>query len=338
VTGGAEVAGGADDRTADGAGAEPPVARHPAVARLIAVARVLVVLLVVAVVAYAVYRDWTAVSATLGQLSPGVLVLALVLASAGLGATVKTWQHLLAALGSPLRTPHASQVFLTGQLARYLPGSVWAFLLQAQLAHRHQIPRSRSLLAVLLAVGVTTVTGLTTAVVAVPVFADEWGPATWLLLGGPLTLVFLVPRLLTWVSNTALRVLRRPPLLLPIPGRPVAVAALWAVFSWLCYGAQLWLLATSTGGVPVTDLPLATATFALAVCAGFLAFVLPSGVGVREAVITVGLSSVMPAGAALALALVSRLVCTAADVLGALGAAVAVKVVDRGQGRSQPGR
>ena len=311
--------------------ARRPPERRPAVARLIAAARVLVVVLVVAVVAGVVYRDWTAVSATLGQLSLGTLVLALVLAQVGLGATVMTWRHLLAALGSPLRLPHASQVFLTGQLARYLPGSVWAFLLQAQLAQRYDVPRVRSLLAVLLAVGVTTVTGLTIAVVAVPALAAEWGPATRLLLAGPLTLVFLVPRLLTLVSNAALRVLRRPRLIDPIPGRPVALAVGWAVLSWLCLGAHLWVLAASAG-VGAAQLPLVTATFALAVCAGFLAFVLPSGVGVREAVVVAGLSTVMPAGAALALALVSRLMCTTADVLGAAGATVAAKLADRGQG------
>ena len=305
---------------------------RPVVRRLVTAARVLVIVLVVSAVAVVVYRDWTAVSATLAQLSLGTLVLALVLAQVGLAATVMTWRHLLAALGSPLRVPYAGQVFLTGQLARYLPGSVWAFLLQAQLAQRYDVPRTRSLLAVLLAVGVTTVTGLTIAVVAVPVLAAQWGPATWLLLAAPLTLLFLVPRLLTRVSNAALRVLRRPRLAEPIPGRPVALAAGWAVLSWLCYGAHLWVLAASVGGVGAADLPLVTATFALAVCAGFLAFVLPSGVGVREAVLVVGLSTVVPAGAALALALVSRLMCTTADVLGAAGATVAAKVADRGQG------
>ena len=305
--------------------------RHPLVARLFAAARVLVIVLVVGVVAGVVYRDWTAVSATLGKLSPGTLVLALVLAQVGLFSTVMTWRHLLAALGSPLRVPFAGQVFLTGQLARYLPGSVWAFLLQAQLAQRYDVPRARSLLAVLLAVGVTTVTGLTIAVVAVPALVAQWGPATWLLLAGPLTLIFLVPRLLTLVSNIALRVLRRPRLTAPIPGRPVALAAGWAVLSWLCMGAHLWVLAASAG-VGATELPLVTATFSLAVCAGFLAFVLPSGVGVREAVLVAGLSTVLPAGAALALALVSRLLCTTADVLGAAGAMVAAKLADRGQG------
>ncbi len=303
---------------------EPPVRpTHPALAAGLAIVRVLVVAVVLAAVGYAVSREWDAVSEAIVLISPLTIALALLGAMVGLGATVKTWQLLLGALGSELHGAHAAQVFLTGQLARYLPGSVWAFLLQAQLGRRHEIPRARALLAVLLAVGVTTASGLTIGIVAVPTFAAEWGGWAWVLALGPLSLLCLVPRVLTMISNIVLRLLRRPGLTSAIDGRAILAALAWSVVSWFAYGLQLWALANSTGGLPSQEYPFVTATFALAVCAGFLAFLLPSGVGVREAVIAVGLSTFMPAGAALAIALVSRLVCTAADVLGA-GCAVAI--------------
>jgi uncharacterized membrane protein YbhN (UPF0104 family) len=306
---------------------------RPALAKLGLVLRPLAVALVVAAVAYAVERDWTAVSRTVSRLSPLTVAASLLGALVGLLATVKSWQHLLHGLGSPLRTVPASQVFLTGQLARYLPGSVWAFLLQAQLGRRHAIPRTRSLIGVLLAVGVTTVSGLSLAVVTIPALESQWGSWVWLLAAGPLGLVCLLPRVLTALANLALRVLRRPPLVQPLPGRAVLAALLWSLVSWGAYGGQLWILGRDSSGLGVGSLPLATGAFALAVCAGFVAFVLPSGVGVREAVITVSLTSVMAPGTALAIALVSRLVCTAADVIGALVAGLVGHLAERRAGR-----
>jgi hypothetical protein len=50
---------------------------------------------------------------------------------------------------------------------------------------------------------------------------------------------------------------------------------------------------------------------------GFLALVTPAGLGVREGVLTLALAQVMPAGAALAVALLSRLWMMLVELLGA---------------------
>ena len=51
---------------------------------------------------------------------------------------------------------------------------------------------------------------------------------------------------------------------------------------------------------------------------GFLVFVAPSGIGVREAVIVVALAPVLDHPEALAVALVARLLFTLADLLAAV--------------------
>ena len=51
--------------------------------------------------------------------------------------------------------------------------------------------------------------------------------------------------------------------------------------------------------------------------AGFLVFVAPSGIGIREAVLVAALAPVLDTGEALSVALVVRLVFTLADLLAA---------------------
>ena len=308
-------------------------ARHPVVQRSLSLLRLLLVLAVAGAVAYAVIRDWSSVRMTLRDLSLKSLIVSLLAAMAALLATVQVWRQLLAATGHPLGGAHAARVYLGGQLARYLPGSVWAFLAQAQLAQRHEIPRMRSIVAVLLTVTVTTATGLSISVFAVPSLTHRWGAVAWVLVAAPLSLVALVPRVLTRIGNSILRLLRRPGLSAPLAPGNVYRAVCWSLLGWLLSGVQLWALVHHAAHVSGADFPLATAAFALAVCAGFAAFVLPSGVGVREAVIVAGLTSVTSSGVALGLALVSRLLCAVADVLMAAAAVGVARLVDRSSTR-----
>lgn len=318
--------------------ASPAVAaaRHPALHRLIQVGRIVVIVAVLTAVVYAAIREWGAVRQTISLLSWKSLVGSLAAIIIGMFTSVKVWQHLLASTGVALRFRHAALVNLVGQLGKYLPGSVWAFLLQTQLSRRYRISRPRALITLLLAAGLTTVTALTLAVAAAPALARSWGAAAWLLLLGPLTLVTLLPAVLGKIANMALRLLRQPPLPHPPIGSEVLKALLWSMASWGFFGAHLWLLTGSLTKQPLTAFAITTGAFALAMSSGFIAFILPSGVGVREAVLVAGLAPIAAAGPALALALTSRLLFTIADVSSAAVAAVIARAGLR-DGRSPEG-
>jgi hypothetical protein len=75
---------------------------------------------------------------------------------------------------------------------------------------------------------------------------------------------------------------------------------------------------------------LCVGSMGLAMTAGLVAFVLPSGIGARELVIVGGLMAVLPYGQALALAVVSRLLFTVVELASA-GAATLVVRLSRGR-------
>lgn len=291
-----------------------PPSRHPALHRLIQVGRVLVFLAVVAAVCYTAVKEWGEVRKTIDALSWRSLIAAQAAVLIGMLLTVKVWQHLLAAMGTKIRYRAAAEVNLVGQLGKYLPGSVWAFVLQTQLGKRYRIPRARALVALLLSAGVTAVTGLSLAALVAAPLSHRWGPVLWLLALGPLTLLTLIPYVLTKISNLALRAMRRPVFEVSLIGSEILRAMLWSFLSWLFFGAQLWLLMGSQSKQSLHGYVICTGAFALAMTAGFVAFILPSGVGVREAVIVTGLSSLAHSGPALAIALTSRLLFTITDV------------------------
>src|SRR5437870_19557 len=143
--------------TLDGAapGAEGALRR-----RLKAGAQIGAGLALFAIVALAVSRDWRNVHATLVRIAPWELALSGLLALAGLGASVLVWRRSLDELGSRVGVREASKIYLIGQLGKYLPGSVWAFFAQMELARKAGVPRSRSFAASVVAVCINLVTGL----------------------------------------------------------------------------------------------------------------------------------------------------------------------------------
>ena len=67
----------------------------------------------------------------------------------------------------------------------------------------------------------------------------------------------------------------------------------------------------------------------VAMTAGVVAFVLPSGIGARELVIVGALATVLPYGQALALAVVSRVMFTVAELVSAGVATLAAWLATR---------
>jgi glycosyltransferase 2 family protein len=89
---------------------------------------------------------------------------------------------------------------------------------------------------------------------------------------------------------------------------------------WLGMGAATWFVALALGlHLPVSEVLFATSAAWLI---GFLVVPAPGGIGVREAVFVVTLTSVSP-GTASAIAIVARGVSMAADLGGALLSAAA---------------
>lgn len=261
---------------------------------------------------------------------PPAIAGSLLAALVGLLASAVVWRALLADLGSPLPARAALHVFFLGQLGKYVPGMVFAVAAQVELGRDQGVSRSRVAAASLLFMGVLVASGLLVAAATLPLVSpgalDGYG---WVLVALPVGLLLLAPPVLTRLVGLGLRVLRRAPLDRPLGWRAVGTALGAALVMWAAYGVHLWLLLR---GQPLQPGPslllLSLGGYALAWTAGFVVFVAPAGGGARELALVVALAPVLDRAGALAVALVSRVVMTVADLLwGAAGAALRPPVV-----------
>ena len=269
---------------------------------------------------YAVAREWTSVRAALGDLGFATVAAALLSVLAAMVMTMQAWRVLLAGLGSPLPARAASRIMFIGQLGKYLPGSVWPVLAQMELGHAYRVPRHRSATASVLAMVVSLLSGLLTALVTLP-FVAQATAYRWAFAAIPVLMAGLHPRVLNSVLGWLLRVARRPPLDQPLTGRVMAGALAWSCSSWVLYGLQIWLLATRLGAPAGRTALLAIGGFAFAWSVGFLVVFAPAGAGIRDVLLVAILGPVLGVGSATAVALVSRALMTAGDLLTAALAA-----------------
>jgi glycosyltransferase 2 family protein len=255
------------------------------------------------------------------QLRPIVVAQALVFVTVGTACTLLAWRALLADFGSPLPLRPAARIFFLAQLGKYLPGSVWPVLAQMDLGRDHGVPPRRSATVAVLSMALSVGTALVVAAGLLPFGAAEalWRYG-WALAVVPLLVVALHPRVLTPLLNWVFRALGRPPLEQSPTVRGIGAASGWMLLAWVAYGAQLALLVRALGGTGLSAALTSAGAFALAWAVGFLVVVAPAGAGVREAVLVLALAPVLPAGSALLVALVSRVLFTVTD-LGLAGAA-----------------
>ena len=285
--------------------------------------RIALAVLVVVAVAVAVARNWAEVSAQLRRVAAPTLVLAGALACLAPVVTLLGWRALMADLGSPLHLAPAGGIFFVGQLGKYLPGSVWSVVAQAEMGARLHIPRRRSGVVGLITIGLAVVCGFVVGLPAVPLlFRREGLGVGWvLLLALPALLVLLWPRLLNWLIARMLRILRREPLEHQLSGRAVLFTTVCFIAAWVFAGTHVWVLVRSVAEAEPGSGSLAVVSvcgFALASALAMFGFLLPAGIGVREGVLVLLLAPAISTPAATAVVVLARFFTTLADVLFAV--------------------
>jgi hypothetical protein len=267
---------------------------------------------------YGLVAEWPQAHAAMARLRWYPVAGAGLAAVAGSGCMLLAWRTLLADLGSPLTKRAATQVISISQLGKYVPGGVWAFAAQVELASKHEVPRRRCATTVVTWTSVTLGVGLVLAAVALPLTSSAAAEHYWwALCVAPVILVCLYPPVLGRIMNRVLALARRPALERLPSGPGLAKAAAWTAVGWVLWGTQVWLLLRDITGMHAGTFFLSIGAYALAWSAGTMIIIFPGGIGPRELALVAALAPIAPHGSALAVAVVSRVLMTASDLVWA---------------------
>jgi uncharacterized membrane protein YbhN (UPF0104 family) len=276
---------------------------------------------------WAVIAEWDEVVGAIRDLEPWLLALALAATIGNVVAASLVWRRVLADLGTRLGIAPTAKIYFIGQLGKYLPGSVWPVVIQAELGSDYHVPRKRTATATVVALLISVVSAALIVLACMPlsgnVVPDQFRWAVVLIV--PLA-VTLHPKVFGVLADRLLVLVGRAPLEHRTSTRGTAAATSWAMLSWLFSGLQVWLLSISFGApADVRTVLLMTAGYALAWAVGFLVIVAPAGVGAREVALAAVLAPVLDAGEVVVVVLLSRVLFTAVDLVAAGSVALTVR-------------
>lgn len=230
-----------------------------------------------------------------------------------LGLTALSWRSVVPLTAREFPATTASRLFLLSQVGKYLPGGIWNFVAAADLALTAGLPRAAIVGSFFLALIIGLGSGAVLALLLIPQAAEQLGLPTWWI-GAALAVGVLGLAILhqLWPLLRA-----RLPI---VDRRSLLLATALATAGWICAGAMIWALASAFGGEDAGQVSLAVAigAYAFAWVAGFVAFVAPAGLIVREGALIASLATAMPLAEASAVALIARVIVTLIDILGAV--------------------
>ncbi len=280
----------------------------------------LILILALAFIAALVRSQWSQLQSHPWRLAPGWLALSgLTLVGSWL-LELSIWRALLARVGGQLPWPRAARIWFLSALARYVPGNIWQPLGMTALARQRGVRPEATVTSIALYQAINLLAVLPIALAYLLLEGSILGPllggnAGWRVLAAGAALPVLLflgrPAWLVTLVNWGLARLGRPALPLRLTSRGILVLLVAALLDWLLWGLALTGLGLALNAFPLarvgTLLPYLLASFPLAYVVGYLSFVTPGGLAVREGALVLLLAPVLGSGTATLLALALRL-------------------------------
>lgn len=214
-------------------------------------------------------------------------------------------------------------LFHLANITRYLPGRIWGFVRLLSFSSRFDLSKTAVGSSLTLHVGIETAmgglialsllfsTGLQSrAIEVLEKFSGQMLLLTVAVMGFLAGLLFLTPRLAT---HARVFVKSLTPLLkdMRLWGNVLTGHGLL----WFCQGLAFCLFVRSFTPVQWTDAGILTASFAFAWIVGFLSFLTPGGLGIREGLLALLLANDMSAAEATRVALLCRVWMLSAEIV-----------------------
>ena len=228
-------------------------------------------------------------------------------------------------------------LFHLANITRYLPGRIWGIVRLLSLSHRFKLRKTAVGGSLTLHVGIETALGGFIAMfllssrqmrdTALGVLEKMSGHTLLFRLavvGVMTSVIFLIPKVSVYARQT-LKMLREI-------GQPFCQKSFWLPASclrgdggvgilashtllWICQGIAFYLFVRSLVPVAWTNASTLIACYAFAWIVGFLSFLTPGGLGIREGLLGLLLSSYMPVPQATLVALLCRLWMLSAEII-----------------------
>jgi len=264
-----------------------------------------------------VARQWNQLPDFDWRFSPGWLVVSVVCVALFYTVQSELWRVVIHSLGEHIDARPGRAVWGKSLIARYVPTNVLMVVGRVVMAEGHGVPKRVTLASVAyelaLAVGTAVMVG---AYFVIRLPELEGRPARYaLLLLIPAVLVAVHPRVFRPLAAFALGKLGREALPRVLPFGRVLQLCLAYIACWATIGLGLYAFAAAVHPVDLSDLPYIASSYPVAFCVAVVTFIVPSGIGTRDAALATAMAVVLPGTVATAIAVAFRILQTLVELL-----------------------
>lgn len=280
--------------------------------RIVPFLGLLIAVVSLASIGYQLWQMWPRLAAL--EIQPVLALLALLAGCLSLVIPAVLWRTMLHQAGISLSLSKSMYIWFASQVVRYAPGNVWHILGRVYLGQREGLDTLTVSFSMVLELMQSITAALLVGAVSLLFWPQQNVFSLWVLLLIPLLVCYIWPHTihypLVWIfrrKNQPLpeRMLKRRDMLLLLPGY---------CLHWAVYGVGFYLLVQAVYPLPIGAMPSLIGIFSIAWVVGFLSFITPSGLGVREGVLSYLLSFLVPVPVALLLSLLARVWVTLAEL------------------------
>ena len=228
------------------------------------------------------------------------------------------WENLCNGMGVKIPPFTNMAIWFYSQAGKYLPGKIWGPMGRIYLIERHGIRRIDTGICLAYEAAYTTLGGGIIALITIPFWtktADSYS-FNWLLLGIPAAIAGMHPKVMEWCINRALKIFKINSVSITFSVFFLLRLLFVSLLLWLLGGIGFYYLVASIVPTDGTMIITYVGIFTASCMLGILAFIAPSGLGVREGAFVLLLQPFMPSEVAVMVAFGARFWMICVEVIG----------------------
>ena len=227
------------------------------------------------------------------------------------------WHYITILDKCSIRYPSAIVAYLYSILGKYIPGKVFMLAARLPAYEREGVPL-RKVSVCFFIENICTLLGAAFLFLISLFFFPNDILSNYKWLTVLLVIAFFIclnPKIINFFLGLVEKLIKKEDIRIPFTYPQMLKVVLLFILNWMIVGTGFYILTCSMYQLPVSQLLFTGGIFGLSAIIGILAIFTPSGLGVREGILVLGLSLVMPNEMAVIISIVSRLWATIAELL-----------------------
>lgn len=226
------------------------------------------------------------------------------------------WHYMTKLNQAAIGYVQAVTAYLYSILGKYIPGKVFMLLARVPAYEEKGVPIRKVTICFLLENVCTLLGAAFLFLISLLFFPNElladykWAAIILVIL----FFICINPKIINFFLGIVEKITKKDGLVIPITYPQMLKVVLLFICNWIIVGIGFYMLTCSIYPIPASEMLYVAGIFGLSCIIGILAIFAPSGLGVREGILVLGLTLVMPEEYAVIISIVSRLWMTVSEL------------------------